>query len=266
MSTATIPAPIVTFAPTRPLDIQQISHGHVTICSIYPQALHKRIGHNGMTDYRIAAAPRGSYSLLRVFDTQQRIKRVSETNNKEEYQAMPIPARIVAENLVHDWADDTLGARSGYRPGIAIIAGDEPTEGELSSMRSTQSALFNWYINDAQGKHVKGQTNEITDIHRLAAREMLDKGADRLPWIAPVDFEAVKSCMACTKQIPSGARVCPECKENLVDWYLKYNLPLDEDPAVKEFVEKHNLRKVAAAPVAPPVKSVSGATVVPVPR
>ncbi len=232
--------PIVTHASTRPMDvlpeIRQTLRGHRSICSIYPAPFRKQVRHNGITVYSMPGAPRGSYSTLRVYDTQEWCSRPDPTDGRQHWLPMPIPAQIVAEDLVNSWAGDTLGKRSGYSPGVMIIAGDKPTPEELAMLRKQQSALFHWYITDAMGKYLRGQANEITDVHRLAAKEMLDKGADRLPWYPTMDFADVKSCIVCAKQIESKALKCGFCSTNLVDWYLQYGLDVEEDPAVAAFL------------------------------
>ena len=278
MSTATIPSPVITHAPTRPLDVQpnlqQVQRNHVTICSIYPQSLSKRVNHNGVTVYSIAGAPRGSYALLHVYDTQQWVRRPHQTDNVWEMLPLPLPARIVADDLVNSWASDTLGARSGFRPGIAVIAGDEPTSQELAALRSTQSALFNWYITDAMGKHIKGEGKEITDIHRLAAKEMLDKGAERLPWFPVVDFEAVKNCPACGKQINQNALRCDHCTTMLPTFYMEFGIVPEGDPVVADFIARIKAQRAAQTEkpitITPPpgvsVSSAPGVSVSPVGR
>lgn len=239
--------PIVTFAPTKPLDVQPgliALRGHVCLVSIYPAPLHRRIRHNGLTDYHMEAAPRGSYSKLVVYDTQEWMNRVSESTGKPEWIPAPIPAIEVAKSLVQAWARNTLGNKSGFAPGVGIIAGDEPTPEELGSLRSTQTNLFQWYILDGSSKHHAGQHTEITDIHRLAARELLDRGAERLPWFPKIDFAEVKDCLACGKQIEARAKVCPDCSTNLVDWYIKYSLDPDTyplpngDPIIAAFIRQ----------------------------
>lgn len=246
--------PLVTFAPTKPMDVQPsliALRGQVSIVSIYPAALHRRIRHNGLTDYHILAAPRGSYSKLVVYDTQEWMNRVSESTGKPEWLPAPIPALLVAQSLVQAWARNTLGNKSGFAPGVGIIAGDIPTQEELSSLREGQTNLFQWYILDGSAKHHRGEHTEITDIHRLAAREMLDKGAERLPWFPKIDFAEVKDCLACGKQIETRAKVCPDCSTNLVDWYLKYSLdpstyPLPNgDPIIAAFIRQISPAKQA---------------------
>ncbi len=236
------PTPNIAHAPTRPVEVvpelQQVSRHYCTICSIYPGPLRKRVRHNGITIYEMPAAVRGSYSALTVYDTQEWCSRPDPTNGAQHWMPMPIPARVVADDLVATWAGDTLGKKSGFAPGIDIIAGDKPTAAELKSLRDRQTALFDWYVKDAHGKHTRGQTNEITDIHRLAAKELLDKGVERLPWYPNTLFADVKDCVACGKQIEAKSKVCDKCQTNLVDWYLKYKINPEDDPVIRDFMAK----------------------------
>ncbi len=237
-----MPVPVISHAPTRPVEtvphLRQVSRGHVNIVSIYPARCTKTIRHNGSTTYTIEAAPRGSYSMLTVYDTQEWCKQVDAIDGKETLTPMPIPAEIVATDLVRTWAGDTLGKRSGYEPGIAIIPGDAPTEAELLKLREQQSALFNWYITTAMGLHIKGQGTEITDIHRLAAREMLDKGAEKLPWFPTVHFTEVKNCVACNRQIESRAIRCEHCTTILPQFCIDMGIEPVGDPIVTQHMDR----------------------------
>lgn len=243
--TPVAPLPIIEHAPTRRVDIVPTvmpGVGHVTMVSIYPGVLYRRIRHNGMTDYRIPASPRGSYSALVVYDTQEWINRPDPSDGKPSWLPAPIPAGVVADSLLRIWARNTLGNKSGYAPGVMIVKGDEPEPHELKSLRTMQDNLFNWYILDANGKHIRGESTEINEIHRMAASEMLAKGAEKLPWFPQMTFTEVKDCLACGKQIETRALVCSECKTNLIDWYVKYGLDVNADPAVRDFVSKMNTK------------------------
>lgn len=237
-------APIVSHAPTKPTEvlpeIRQVNRGYCTICSIYPADLRKRVRHNGITIYEMKAAPRGSYSTLRVYDTQEWCSRPDPTDGKQHWMPMPIPAHVVAVDLVNTWAGDSLAAGkvSGLMAGIGIIAGDAPTVDEMDQLRKQQSALFNWFITDGMARHLKGQGNEITNIHRIAAKEMLDRGAERLPWYPVVDFAEVKDCIACGKQINKNAIRCQHCTTMLPQFYIEYGLSPEDDEAVSEFMAK----------------------------
>lgn len=236
--------PIVTFAPTRPID-QRYTRNHVCLVSIWPARLGPTMRkHNGLTHYVMEAAPRGSYSKLVVYDTQQAIVVPLGADEKgNEIIGRDIPARVVADDLVAHWGGDMLGAKQGHRAGIGIIAGDEPTPVELKALRDTQNALFNYLITDAMGKHISGEGVNISDTHRLAAKEMLDKGANRLPWFPTTDFAEVKDCIACGTQIEAKAKICPNCRENIVDWYTRYDLDSSGDPVVHSFIQMLKLKK-----------------------
>lgn len=269
MSTAVVtPEPIVTFAPTRPVEVQphlqQVSRGYVSIVSIWPAKLKATRRHNGITSYEMAAAPRGSYSKLVVYDTQSWIVGVDESaslSNRKTVQTltpMPIPAAVVAQDLVNWWGGDTLGARSGFKPGIGMIAGDDPTPSELAALQTSQEALFNWFITDAMGKHMQGLGVEISDTHRMAAKYMLDRGAERLPWFPTVEFAAVKDCVACGKQIHQNALRCEHCTTMLPQFYMEYGITPENDPAVSDFIAriKAGKEKTVETPktVEPPIK------------
>lgn len=251
MSTVTI-APIVTYAPTRPVEIvpqvQQVSRGHISIISIWPAPLKARRRHNGITYYDLAAAPRGSYAKLVVYDTQEWINIPNENKSQGEVQPRAIPAFVVANDLVLTWAGDTLGARSGHKPGIGMIAGDDPTPAELQNLRSVQEALFNYYISDANSKHISGEGVNISDTHRLAAKYMLDRGAEKLPWFPTIRFAAVKKCPACAEQIEAEATRCKVCTTILAQYYVDV-LGFDptDDPIVLALIQRIRLSKENAA-------------------
>ncbi|HXC05793.1 MAG TPA: hypothetical protein VNZ86_13620 [Bacteroidia bacterium] len=220
-----------------------MGRGYVTIVSIYPGLLEYRSRHYGLPVYTLKPPPRGGYSGLRVYDTEEWMNRPDPTDGKPTWLPGPIPARVVANALVQIWARSSLGNKSGFAPGVGIIEGDEPTTTELKALRDMQNKLFNWYILDANGKHLKGEATEINEIHRMAAKEMLDKGAEKLPWYPTVAFTEVKDCIACGKQIETRALVCPECKTDLPARYLQYNLDTAADPMVAAFIAKMNFGK-----------------------
>ena len=222
---------------------QSIGQGHRTIISVYPGLMYARMTHAGITDYRLKPAERGSYSGLVVYDTYQWISQPNQTDGKPMWMQAPIPAQIVAEALVKQWARSLLGNKSGHRPGIDIVSGDDPTPSELDHLRNTQTSLFRWYIQDANGKHLRGEHTEINELHRTGAFNLLESGAEKLPWYPKLTFTEVKPCLACGKNIESRALVCPECRTNLVEWYVNWGLDPSGDSAVKSFLEKVDMAK-----------------------
>lgn len=245
-ASAAIPAPIV-MRGENAVPIPSPSRGYVVICSIWPADLRQRMRNHRQKHFFLPAAPRGSYSLLYVHDDGEYSNRPRPDSPEDDWLFLPKPAIVIATSLVELWAKNTLGKPSGFYPGIGIIAGEDPTQQELAALRAGQSALFDWYITDGNGKHIRGDHTEITDIHRMAAKEMLDKGAARLPWFHSIEFAAVKTCDACGDQINANAKVCPSCKENLIDWYMKYDLSTDGDPVIAAAVSRIKLAQENAA-------------------
>ncbi len=252
---STQPQPVVSYAPTRPLDVmpevQQNARRGLSIVSIWPAELRAKRRQNGQVEYVIPAAPRGSYSKLVVFDTQQWIRRVFDAPGneaREEILPAPLTAQQVAEDLVHTWAGDTLGARSGHRPGIKWILTEDPTPADMAELRTTQEALFNFFIVSANGFHLQGKGVEITDIHRMSAKYMLDKGAERLPWYMIQEFSDMKACPKCAQQIGALVLGCQHCGLDLPEWYEKWGIEPVGDKAVANFLETIRHARKAKAP------------------
>ncbi len=242
--------PIITHAATRPLDVMpevmQATRRGVSIISLYPGALRKQCRHNGTTEYEIPAAPRGQYSQYTVYDTQQWVRFASERGPKyDQFSPAPIPAMIVATDLVQSWAGSILKPKNGaaYTIGVGIIKGETPKGEEIEILRVSQNGLFNLFIQEANGLHIAGKGVDITDLHRTSARYLLDQGAENLPWFPKIDFAEVKVCIACSKKIYKSALRCEHCHEFLPELYLKYGLVPEGDEAVANFISRAKTRQ-----------------------
>lgn len=260
MSETQVVQPIISHAVTRPHvmpETHQASTKGVTLVSVFPGDLRKQCRHNGTIEYVLRAAPRGSYSALTVYDTQQWIRFASESGPRyDQWGPGPIPAQIVAQDLVLSWAASFLKPKNGKTTiGVGIIAGDTPTSGELAKFNSDQDSLFNAFIMEANSLHIAGKGVDITDIHRMAAKYMLDEGASQLPWFPVVLFMEVKQCLSCAKKININALRCEHCHEFLPDLYMKYGMVAEGDRAVADFMAKinKNTANKAIKPVAQPV-------------
>lgn len=258
MSETQLVQPIIAHAVTRPHvtpETHQASTRGVTLVSVFPGDLRKQCRHNGTIEYVLLAAPRGSYSALTVYDTQQWIRFASESGPRyDQWGPGPIPANIVAQDLVFTWAGSFLKPKNAksYTIGVSTIEGDKPTIGELGKLNSGQDALFNAFIQEANSLHIAGKGVDITDIHRTAAHYLLDQGAENLPWYPKIDFADVKTCMSCGKKIYATALRCEHCHEFLPELYMKYGLMAEGDKAVAEFIAKIKKNEVKAVkPVQP---------------
>ncbi len=251
----TLVQPIISHAVTRPHvtpETHQASTKGVTLVSIFPGDLRKQCRHNGTIEYVLLAAPRGSYSSLTVYDTQQWIRFASESGPRyDQWGPGPIPAQIVAQDLVLTWAGSFLKPKNakGMTIGVDIIKADKPEPGELAKLNHNQDSLFNAFIMEANSLHIAGKGVDITDIHRTAAKYLLDEGASQLPWFPVVLFADVKQCMSCSRKILAAALRCEHCHEFLPDLYMKYGLMAEGDKAVSDFMKKATKGKSGSAPL-----------------
>jgi hypothetical protein len=208
----------------------------------------------GFKVYEIEAAPREGYTKCAVEDTIQWIRDTStfsDDNTNGDLKDAPVSGRQRALDLVNYWTANTVGAKSGYSPGIAIFEGDEKGpefDQFLEGLRARQRAFFQWMVQDANDRHIRGDGDNITDLHRAAAKWLLDRGAERLPWYPKIEFSDIKNCPACNAQIDKLARKCAACQEDLVDYYLKYDLDATEDPVILAAINRIKSRTAAKTP------------------
>ncbi len=242
----------VTNAPTQDTAMSlagmNFTRNYKTICSIWPQPLRATRRHNGVTNYVIPAAPRGKYVLYKVFDTFERILRISNDTGDREFQPGFVPSAVVAECLVTSWADQLLGqsqrASSGEaataRGGIMIIAGDKPTEEELFQIQSQQESLARWYVKNGNDFNQQGKQTEITNIHRMMAEWLHGNAAKRLPWFHEQEMADIKSCPKCGEAINGSALSCRFCQIDLIAFYQKYtHIKVEvKDPVVAAFIRE----------------------------
>ncbi len=241
--------PIITHAPTRPLDVLPTAYENnrkgVAVVSVYPGDLRKQCRHNGTTTYEIPKPPRGQYSQLFVYDTQQWVRMASEQGPRyDQWVPGPIPARIVAESLVQEWAGNIIRPRKCTSTiGVGIIKDDSPTVEELTRLHAGQNNMFNAFIQEANSFYIAGKALDITDIHRTSAFYLLDQGAENLAWYPKIDFSEVKVCIACGNKIKALALRCQHCTTFLPQIYMDYGLVAVEDKAVAEFLSKVKMPK-----------------------
>lgn len=184
--------------------------GPRTIISVYPLPLELSLMHEGTKIYRIDAAPKDGYSKLVVLDTFATCKNFS---SGALYPA-PVPASVVADNLIQAWTKGRVGTSqdSQLGPGILICAGPEPTEAEVASAKELQTAYFRKLVNDADASFSKEGSLNISDDHRMAAEWM---GTKDRKWAQPITPAETKRCPACAEEIKAAALICRFCNTNI---------------------------------------------------
>lgn len=247
----------VSIAATQPIAPTVAKRTELRICSVYPVRMAARRRHatiierpknrdgstpyptHGLTcdtEYALEAAPRDGYSVLAVFDALQPMTGWSQDGPKENTLTPGhIPVDVVANDLVNAWSSQTIVSKHGYKPGIGLIAGELPTEAELARLREQQRAFFEFLVQDANDKHLLGETKNITNIHRSSAHWLLGEAAQQLAWYPKMEQRSVKDCPRCAKQILSAALGCEHCSLDLVGWYERYT-HLKPDAAVALFM------------------------------
>jgi hypothetical protein len=243
------------FAP-NPFGGKPYIPNNVTICSIYPEELRHIMLHAGRRkEYRFPAVPKGSYALLRVYDTYTLTRDLSKAagagNDPNDpdgtaMQQSPVHCYGVAEALIRHWAQDAPGNASGAKPGIMVIEGEKPTQFELDQLVAIQTEYFRWLVMKADEYWITGKREYITNDHRRALRWL---GSEDREWYKKIDTVLLKKCPACYEDINSMATVCKHCDINLVKFYKDAGMadvPEEIDPAVFAFQREMRVRVEAA--------------------
>ncbi len=254
VSTGAPTNPVLAYATTKPLPMSTKDQTEMHICSVYPMAKRATRRHSTTsrrpdgkfavscdTVYTIPAAPRDSYSILAVYDAMTPIVGWS-SDGPSQNTITPghIPVRVVAEDLVQEWAGQTIASKEGHGPGIGIVAGDIPTPDELAYLRERHRSFCEWLVHDGNDKLLQGKTGNITNIHRLGAFWLLGEAAQQLSWYPKMDQRQVKDCPRCAKQILAAALGCEHCSLDLINWYEQYP-HLTPDSHVSQFLENRNM-------------------------
>jgi hypothetical protein len=224
---------------------------NVTLCSIFPDELRCVMNHGGgRKQYRMPAVPKGSYALLKVYDTYTLTRNLSKAaaagddpGDSEAWamQQSPVSCIAVATDLLRQWAQDAPGNASGAKPGIMVLADDAPTQLELDQLVAIQTEYFRWLVMKADEYWITGKREYITGDHRRALRWL---GSEDRDWYKKIDQVLLKKCPACYEDINSMATVCKHCDQNLVKFYRDVALEVTEDmdPGVFAFMRDQKAR------------------------
>lgn len=218
---------------------------NATIVSVYPKDLITReFKHGGgLRRYPLAAAPPDGYSKLVLSPTWTTLIDTSEDaaqSGSIQYKKVLIPARGdkgYARLIIKDLAGDAYSAQSGFTIGVGVIAGDDPTDQELSALRNGQRKMWEWLVRMADQWYNSGQDSQrkrISHPHQEAWQFLGSPDPGKHPWtISSFSHSDTKSCPACGDVIKSVARVCRHCSKDLVEFYLSHpHVPVDPNDIV----------------------------------
>lgn len=233
----------------------------VNIASVYPGRKRKELQLGspeqmyGFRVFELAPAERGKYSLLAVPGGYKWLRDFTGIGEDSPTPGMmPVwqDCRVVADSLVRLWTGHSVADHG--RPGIAMMDLGEKTPGAtlLARLEAQQTVLARNLVTQANDHHTVGNARNITDTHRLMAEWLYGTGAQKLPWFPKAVFEDLKRCPKCAKEILARALGCEHCGCELLEFYAKYKIAMDDDPAVKAVFERLQAGESAEADSAAP--------------
>lgn len=178
------------------------------IASIFPIALKAERPFTGKTVYVLPAAE--TQSDIRTVAIENGFEHVYVGNGK--YTDQPVFADDIARDVAHEWSSGYVGQESGLGPGVWLCDGDVPTMEEIEAARAKQTAYFEHLVNQANGLFYEGKANDISDLHRKAAKWL---GYESVEWLNKMQQKALKECQHCFSKIDSRASVCSVCTRDV---------------------------------------------------
>lgn len=215
----------------------------VSVCPL-PRLKTLPIGNHGMFPFHIPAMKRDQYHILEVHDTYTRIK----TGFSEETEAgvhlapAPLPARVIADDLVREW---NMSLSNVGSLGLMVLP-DDVEEGSdrfkaiLQHLTAQVREVAEWAIRQANDMYGKNKSEFITNgFHRALARWLMDETAARaIPWYNAQAVNALKECIACGNSINAKAKVCPSCSTDLLKYFKEYGHVEADDPYIYSFINR----------------------------
>ena len=189
--------------------------GPKLILSVFPMEQKLTLVHEGLKDYVLPKAEKGSYVTLLVTDTYAWCRNWAGDANT--FYRAPIPASAVADNLISRWCYGLLESTEGLGPGIIVCAGTVPTEDEVAAATAKQEAYFRHLIAQADFLE-RNDPTKIHDLHRLAAEWM---GTGDRVWAKPITHVEMAACPACAEPIRSHAKKCRWCQTDIPAFLAK---------------------------------------------
>lgn len=220
--------------------------GHtLTIASVFPRELKAERHYNpemsgGRFIFRLEGAPKGQFRTIGLSDCWEQVQNANSRIGAPEFDATIVLVENIAQCLLKEWATNIAGTRTGKRPGIMLIAGEQPTEAELATLNAMQATYFDGLIQEGDGLAAKHDFKSISELHRDAAKW---RGHDAA-WVTNLgEGQEKKECIHCAEKILARANFCRYCRQAQ---------PGFEGSPVAESVAP---KATAKAPLPPPVKA-----------
>lgn len=190
----------------------------LTIASVFPIKCVEtrpfgRTMAGGITKYELEAAEKGKWTTCTVWDAWERKMSDQGSVGSPMFEPSPVSAQSIVNDLLTHWVEKRMGTAQGHRPGIMLIAADEPTAEELAYMHGRQKPYLDGLVHEANGFAAAHKWKDINELHRMAAR-VLGIDAANAKWVADLGSQQEwKECVYCVEKIPAKASVCRVCHE-----------------------------------------------------
>jgi hypothetical protein len=253
------------------------NRGSKYILSIVPWRLESPVFFHGggRKVYELPATEKGQYHVLRIDNTFTKIMDLTQDADEisqrgHDYTARPIAAQHVVDDLIQHFAGDHPANASGGRIGVMQIAGPIPTKQELDSARDNQLKFFRNLVAQADAYYIDPQRRHRIQAEHHRALIYLDaEDPKRHPWFVDIGPENSINCPACHSATPSQAYICPQCRTDMADYYLRRGIEVNAAvmPGVAaevQFRKKELMAQVQAqsetkkAPTAPATTTKGG--------
>lgn len=180
------------------------------IFSVFPMAMKAERAYNGATTYTLPAAKeQGEVTSCRVGNAFQ-FTYVGDG----KWHDVPIFSDDIARDLLQEFGGSMVGQDQGHGPGIWMQELPDPDPALVEEYSARQVAFFEHLVNEADGLHKGGKANEITDLHRNAARWL---GYLDFAWLEKLKPKSTKECTSCYSMIDGRAKICPICNSRQED-------------------------------------------------
>jgi hypothetical protein len=178
----------------------------------------------GRHKFILEAAKKGEFTTLPLSDMWQAQHDFEGRSNsgRQTMKAFFVDVDSLAKDLYNQWAVQRVGTGTGYRPGIAIIGGETPTDEETAFMNGQQRGYFEGLWHEGNALAAAHKHKHIMDTHRQAAIWL---GQDA-PWVANIGASNDwKKCVACREKIDIEATVCKVCRERQPSYAVPAPVP-----------------------------------------
>ena len=193
-----------------------------TVLNVYPHSCTTSFEYGS---FKIDPAPEGKFSLLKITEyhhpqgwgygagfSKNPVPEWDEEKGQQKMFYRPITALEIAQNIM----------REHSKVGVTVLAGEQPTEEELTSARERMEQFYLALIDQADKEWIRlgNQPGVISPLAIEAGKYLKKKGHPALSvpraWLERTGVTApagTQDCPVCGEEIKRGVLKCAKCGE-----------------------------------------------------